>query len=147
MQVVVNKIKTKEEKEAAFRIRKHVFVVEQDVDAEEEYDDDDEKSTHFIAYCDGVVCGTARWRFKDKGIIKLERFAVEKEFRGMGIGAALVKAVLEDLPLADKVMMHAQLHAIPFYEKNGFETYGPEFEEAGIRHFAMKLVNPQQLSI
>lgn len=139
MQIRVDKIKTREEKENAFRIRKHVFVIEQEVDASEEYDDDDEKSTHFIAYCDGVACGTARWRFKDKGIIKLERFAVEKEYRGKGIGAAIVKAVLEDIPLADKVMMHAQLHAIPFYEKNGFETYGPEFEEAGIRHYAMKL--------
>jgi predicted GNAT family N-acyltransferase len=139
MEIGVRKIKDKKEKDLAFKIRQHVFVIEQEVDASEEYDDDDEKSTHFIAYCDGVACGTARWRFKDKGIIKLERFAVEKDYRGKGIGAALVKAVLEDIPLADKVMMHAQLHAIPFYEKNGFETYGPEFEEAGIRHYAMKL--------
>jgi predicted GNAT family N-acyltransferase len=138
MEIKVNKIKTKEQKEAAFQIRRNVFVVEQEVDASEEYDDDDEKSTHFIAYCNGEPCGTARWRFKDKGIIKLERFAVEKSYRGKGVGAALVKAVLEDLPLADKVMMHAQLHAIPFYERNGFATYGPEFEEAGIRHFAMQ---------
>jgi len=138
MQITVKKIKTKADKEAAFRIRHNVFVIEQEVDASEEYDDDDEKSTHFIAYADGLPCGTARWRFKDKGVIKLERFAVEQAYRSMGVGAALVQAVLEDLPLADKVMMHAQLHAIPFYEKNGFETYGPEFEEAGIRHFAMK---------
>jgi predicted GNAT family N-acyltransferase len=139
MNIEVKKIKSKEEKEAAFKIRHNVFVVEQEVDASEEYDDDDDKSTHFIAYCEGVPCGTARWRFKDKGIIKLERFAVENAYRGKQVGAALVKAVLRDIPLADKVMMHAQLHAIPFYEKQGFETYGPEFEEAGIRHFAMKL--------
>jgi predicted GNAT family N-acyltransferase len=139
MEIGIKKIKDKKDKDLAFMIRQHVFVIEQEVDASEEYDDDDEKSTHFIAFCDGVACGTARWRFKDKGIIKLERFAVEKDYRGKGIGAALVKAVLEDIPLADKVMMHAQLHAIPFYEKNGFETFGPEFEEAGIRHFAMKL--------
>lgn len=139
MDIKVEKIIAHREKEAAFAIRKNVFVIEQEVDPAEEYDDDDEKSTHFIAYCEGVPCGTARWRFKDKGIIKLERFAVEKEYRGKGVGAALVRAVLADLPLADKVMMHAQLHAIAFYQKNGFETYGPEFEEAGIRHYAMKL--------
>jgi predicted GNAT family N-acyltransferase len=139
MGIQVKKIKTKSEKEAAFAIRNRVFVIEQEVDASEEYDDEDEKSTHFIAYLNGSPCGTARWRFKDKGIIKLERFAVEKDFRGLGVGEALVKAVIDDLPLADKVMMHAQLHAIPFYEKNGFETYGPEFEEAGIMHYAMKL--------
>lgn len=139
MDIKVRKITSQEDKEAAFAIRKRVFVIEQEVDPAEEYDDDDEKSTHFIAYCDNKACGTARWRFKEKGIIKLERFAVDKDYRGKGVGAALVRAVLADLPLSDKVMMHAQLHAIPFYRKNGFETYGPEFEEAGIRHYAMKL--------
>lgn len=137
--IEVRKIRRAEEKKQAFEIRHRVFVVEQEVDPGEEYDDDDEKCTHFIAFVEGVPAGTARWRFKDKGVIKLERFAVEKSFRGRGVGAALVKAVLEDLPLAEKVMMHAQLHAIPFYEKQGFVTYGPEFEEAGIKHFAMKL--------
>ena len=112
--IEVRKIRQKEEKAQAFEIRRRVFVIEQVVDPSEEYDDDDEKCTHFIAYVDGVPAGTARWRFKDKGIIKLERFAVEKDYRGKGVGAALVRSVLEDLPLADKVMMHAQLHAIRF---------------------------------
>lgn len=137
--IKVIKIRKPEEKDLAFAIRRRVFVEEQEVDASEEYDDDDEKSTHFLAYCEGVACGTARWRFKDRGVIKLERFAVDSIYRGKGVGAALVKAVLNDLPMAEKVMMHAQLHAIPFYLKQGFETYGPEFEEAGIKHFAMKL--------
>lgn len=139
MKLSVNKIKLKEDKLVAFEIRNQVFVVEQNVNADEEYDDEDEISTHFIAYFNQIPCGTARWRFKEKGIIKLERFAVLKEFRDKGIGAALVKAVLEDLPLASKVMMHAQLHAIPFYEKQGFEKYGNLFLEAGIEHYAMKL--------
>lgn len=138
-EVLIKKIKLKEDKLKAFEIRKQVFVIEQNVNADEEYDDEDEISTHFIAYFNQIPCGTARWRFKEKGIIKLERFAVLKEFRDKGIGAALVKAVLEDLPLASKVMMHAQLHAIPFYEKQGFEKYGNLFLEAGIEHYAMKL--------
>lgn len=137
--IEVKKITRPEEKAQAFEIRRRVFVIEQAVDASEEYDDDDEKCTHFIALKDGVPVGTARWRFKEKGVIKLERFAVEESHRGSGVGAALVKAVLADLPLAEKVMMHAQLHAIPFYEKQGFVKFGPEFEEAGIRHFAMML--------
>lgn len=135
--IQVNKVKTNSEIDTIFKIRNQVFVVEQKVDATEEYDDDDEKCTHFIAYNNGVACGTARWRFKDKGIIKLERFAVLKEYRNTGVGAALVKAVLLDLPFATKVMLHAQLHAVPFYEKMGFKSYGPQFEEAGIQHFAM----------
>jgi len=137
--IQVNKVKTKSEIDTIFKIRNQVFVVEQKVDATEEYDDDDEKCTHFIAYNNGVACGTARWRFKDKGIIKLERFAVLKEYRNTGVGAALVKAVLLDLPFATKVMLHAQLHAVPFYEKMGFKSYGPQFEEAGIQHFAMSI--------
>jgi predicted GNAT family N-acyltransferase len=135
--IQVNKVKTNSEIDTIFKIRNQVFVVEQKVDATEEYDDDDEKCTHFIAYNNGVACGTARWRFKDKGIIKLERFAVLKEYRNTGVGAELVKAVLQDLPFATKVMLHAQLHAVPFYEKMGFKSYGPQFEEAGIQHFAM----------
>lgn len=138
--ITVKKIKHLSEKEVAFAIRHRVFVVEQEVDAAEEYDDNDEKCTHFLAETDGIACGTARWRFKDKGIIKLERFAVDKAFRQSGVGAALVNAVLADLPLSEKVMLHAQIQAVPFYEKLGFVAYGPEFEEAGIRHYAMKLV-------
>ncbi|MBL7838093.1 MAG: GNAT family N-acetyltransferase [Bacteroidetes bacterium] len=137
--IEVKKIRSLQERELAFDIRRRVFVVEQEVDPREEYDEDDEKCTHFIAFVDGEAAGTARWRFKDKGVIKLERFAVEKIHRGKGVGAALIKAVLGDLPFSEKVMMHAQLHAVPFYEKQGFEIYGPEFDEAGIRHYAMKL--------
>jgi predicted GNAT family N-acyltransferase len=137
--IEVKKIKTKAEKDLAFAIRQRVFVVEQEVDASEEYDDEDEMSTHFIAYKDGVACGTARWRFKSKGIIKLERFAVDKAYRNQGVGEAVLKAVLEDLPYAQKVMLHAQIQAIPFYQRSGFESYGEEFEEAGIRHYAMKI--------
>jgi predicted GNAT family N-acyltransferase len=137
--IQVNKVKTKSEIDSIFSIRNRVFVVEQNVDAAEEYDEDDQKCTHFIAYCNGEACGTARWRFKDKGIIKLERFAVLKEYRNTGVGAALVKAVLQDLPYANKVMLHAQVHAVPFYEKMGFKSYGPQFEEAGIQHFAMSI--------
>jgi predicted GNAT family N-acyltransferase len=135
----VNKITNKEDLEKAFAVRHRVFVIEQIVDSSEEYDDDDHQCTHFLALIDGVACGTARWRFKEKGIIKLERFAVDAKYRKKGVGAALVKAVVADLPYAEKVMMHAQMHAIPFYEKFGFVAYGPEFDEAGIRHFAMKL--------
>lgn len=138
--ISVHKITTAEQKAEAFAIRQRVFVVEQAVDPSEEYDDEDHLSTHFLAMVDGVPAGTARWRFKDKGIIKLERFAVDKAYRGMGVGASLVKAVVADLPYAEKVMMHAQLHAVPFYAKLGFETYGPQFDECGIMHYAMKLV-------
>jgi len=86
-----------------------------------------------------LVTLASRWRKTDKGY-KLERFAVLKKFRGLGLGQELVKAVLNDLPKdADYVYMHAQLPAISLYEKFNFERIGPEFEEAGIRHYKMVL--------
>jgi predicted GNAT family N-acyltransferase len=85
--------------------------------------------------------GTARWRIKDGNKIKLERFAVLKDYRGKNIGKALVQSVLADLPEGFEVMLHAQTHALEFYGKMGFEAYGDLFEEAGIQHYAMRLTN------
>ena len=61
-----------------------------------------------------------------------------KKFRGSGIGHELIKAVLADLPPeAFYIYLHAQVQAIPFYEKLGFTKIGNEFEEAGILHYKM----------
>lgn len=137
--IKVIKIKKQEEKELAFKIRNEVFVIEQQVDPTEEYDPEDETSTHFLAFYNDIPCGTCRWRFKESGVIKLERFAVLKEYRGHGIGQALAEACIYDLPYNTKTMLHAQTHAVEFYKKLNFEIYGNEFIEAGINHFAMKL--------
>lgn len=137
--IKVEKIKNEADRSTAFEIRKRVFVLEQQVDPEEEYDMEDAMCTHFLAWFDGIPCGTARWRFKSPGIIKLERFAVDAAYRNKGVGAALLLVVLEDLPYADKIMLHAQIQAVPFYRKYGFVTEGEEFGEAGIRHYAMYL--------
>jgi predicted GNAT family N-acyltransferase len=65
---------------------------------------------------------------------------VLKEFRGNGMGRALVSAVLNDLPQgAEYVYLHAQLDAMSLYAKFGFEKAGEQFEEAGIQHFKMIL--------
>ncbi len=122
-------------------IRDVVFVEEQAVSPEEEYDEFENTSRHFLALLDGVPAGTARWRRTENGI-KLERFAVKKEFRGFGVGKALVDAVLSDVnPGANagtRIYLHAQLHAIPFYAGSGFEAFGEEFIEADIRHRKMQ---------
>ena len=120
----------------AFAVRRDVFVVEQDCPPELEWEFDDE-STHFLATVDGEPAGACRWRKTEKGY-KLERFAVLQKFRGFGIGQALVKTVLDNLPAdADYVYLHAQVQAVSLYKKFGFEQTGPEFEEAGIRHYKM----------
>ncbi len=135
-QIVVDKATAPAELETVFAIRREVFVVEQNCPPELEWEFEDE-SNHFLATVDGQPAGACRWRKTDKGY-KLERFAVLKKFRGLGVGQELVKTVLSDLP-ADPacIYMHAQLHAIPLYEKFNFEKTGPEFEEAGIRHYKM----------
>lgn len=129
--------------ESAFAIRRKVFVEEQHVDAREEYDEFEETSTHFLARADGTPCGTARWRRTSNGV-KMERFAVLADFRGQGVGKALVKTVLDDVfsqqpePI-ERIYLHAQLAAMPLYAGFGFIPVGPIFEEAGIQHYKMVL--------
>lgn len=137
-QISVQKVNKPEELDHVFAIRKEVFVVEQNCPPELEWEFEDE-STHFLARLDGLPAGAARWRKTDKGY-KLERFAVMQAFRGLGLGQALVAAVLADLPVhASYVYLHAQLQAMGLYSKFGFAPEGPQFEEAGIQHFKMVL--------
>ena len=122
--------------EKVFAIRKEVFVGEQNCPPELEWEHEEE-SNHFLATVDGAPAGASRWRKTDKGY-KLERFAVLKKFRGNGVGQVLVQTVLNDLPKdATYVYLHAQIQAVTLYERFGFEKTGPEFEEAGIRHYKM----------
>lgn len=134
--VTVQKATGPGELEQVFSIRRIVFVEEQHCPVALEYEHE-EVSTHFLATCEGVPAGAARWRRTDKGY-KLERFAVLKHFRGRGVGKALVLAVLADLPAtARPVYLHAQLTAVDFYRRLGFVPEGDVFEEAGILHTRM----------
>mgnify|MGYP002629783718 FL=1 len=139
----VEKITTKEGLQAAFDIRELVFVVEQEVDAAEEYDEFEDSSVHFLAKVEGTPVGTARWRFTQNGV-KMERFAVLKVARGKGVGQALVAAVLGDIDQhpdtnGKKKYLHAQIHAMPLYAKFGFQVVGDQFEECAILHYKMEL--------
>lgn len=122
------------------QIRDRVFIDEQEVSPEEEFDEYEQASRHFLALLNGKPAGTARWRQTEKGV-KLERFAVLKEYRKYGVGMALVKEVLADvlaeIPEPKLIYLHAQSHAISFYEKCGFVAVGEEFSEANILHRKM----------
>ncbi|WP_128543449.1 GNAT family N-acetyltransferase [Larkinella soli] len=126
-----------------FSIREEVFVKEQNVRAEDEYDEFETTSRHFLALSDGTPCGTARWRTTSYGV-KLERFAVLKDYRGKGVGHALVKTVLDDVfsqqpePI-ESIYLNAQVSAMPLYARFGFKAVGPMFEECGIQHYKMVL--------
>ncbi len=132
----IQKISDKDSLDKVFAIRKEVFVGEQNCPPELEWEFEEE-SNHFLATVGDVPAGACRWRRTDKGY-KLERFAVLKEFRGIGVGQELVKTVLADLPAdAEYVYLNAQISAMGLYAKFGFEKEGQQFEEAGIQHFKM----------
>ena len=119
-------------------VREPVFVVEQQVPLELEWDELDPKCRHVIARDDAHrPIGTGRLTPEHK----IGRMAVLKEWRGRGVGEALLLALIEqarELGLPE-VSLHAQVDAIGFYEKFGFEGYGERFEEAGIQHQSMRL--------
>ncbi|HWL57136.1 MAG TPA: GNAT family N-acetyltransferase [Paracoccus sp. (in: a-proteobacteria)] len=118
-------------------IRREVFVVEQSVPEEDEWDDLDGEAIHLLALDDArQPIGTARILLQgDTG--KIGRVAVVKSARGTGMGAALIRAALDELralPGITRAKLGAQTHAIGFYEKLGFTAYGPEYDDAGIPH-------------
>lgn len=142
MNIQVEPVNSEKDLQSVFHIREIVFVREQQVAPEEEYDEFEDKSTHFLASVNNEPAGTARWR-RTKNGIKLERFAVLPEKRRFGVGQALVKAVLEDIEKELKgtqctLYLHAQLPAIPLYAKFGFVQEGNLFMECGIAHYSMK---------
>ena len=120
-----------------FVIRTEVFVDESNIDQEDEYDGFDHLSTHFLAWYDNNPAGASRRRRLNNGAMRLERFAVLAEYRGKGIGKALVHAMLSDLPAGQRVVIHSLTEKVGYYEQFGFHAEGEEFEEAGIGH--MKL--------
>ena len=138
------------DREACFAVRRDVFVVEQGVPQELEYDEYDAVAVHVLAVReDGTPLGTGRLLHGEAAAAKtdgeltvgsLGRLAVTKDARGLGVGVALVRAV-EDAARAcglAAVDLHAQTHALGFYERLGYEAYGPEFPDAGIPHRAMR---------
>jgi predicted GNAT family N-acyltransferase len=137
------------DREMCFAVRKDVFVAEQKVPEDIEYDAYDAVAVHVLAVReDGVPLGTGRLLHGgaaaaktggDPAVGSLGRLAVTAAARGLGVGAALVRAVEEAARARGltAVDLHAQTHALGFYERLGYEAYGPEFPDAGIPHRAM----------
>jgi predicted GNAT family N-acyltransferase len=119
-------------------LRFSIFVGEQNVPPGIELDDKDAQCRHALAYApDNKVVGTGR--LLPDGHIG--RLAVVKEWRRQGVGAALVKALLEEARRRGhgEVVLAAQLQAAEFYRGFGFAAEGKVFEEAGILHQNMRL--------
>ncbi|WP_405016983.1 GNAT family N-acetyltransferase [Kitasatospora sp. NBC_00070] len=128
-------------------IRHEVFVIEQNVPAELEYDEYDATSVHVLALADGMAVGTGRLIHGTEalgktgvaGRVLLGRLAVRKAARGTGLGAELVRA-LEQAGRehgGTELELHAQVQALGFYERLGYVAEGPVYDDAGIPHRTM----------
>ncbi|SEQ11764.1 Predicted N-acyltransferase, GNAT family [Devosia sp. YR412] len=124
---------------AAFALRREVFVWEQKVPEEEENDADDLTATHFVAVAQGEVVGTLRLIDKPEHG-KIGRVAVRASFRGHGIAKTMILAAMEHARTKgqDRFYLTAQSDKLGMYEKLGFAAFGPEFEDGGMPHRAMR---------
>lgn len=125
------------QREAARPIRYQVFVVEQNVPVELEWDEMDAACLHALAF-DEHDKAVATGRLLPDGHIG--RMAVLKEARGQGLGGAILRVLMEQAKARGdrSVVLNAQTHAEPFYRRYGFVREGEEFMEAGIPHIQMR---------
>lgn len=143
--LTVRPVETDSDIQRCFDIRREVFIVEQACPPEEEWDEWDNSSIHYLAENGGEIVGTARMReISREGMptAKLERFAILEIYRGRGFGKQLIEAVIKDA--FDKgyrsFYIHAQKHLYGLYHSMGFEQAGDEFMEAGTPHLPMAMV-------
>lgn len=126
------------DREACRAVREQVFIVEQHVPTEEEWDALDERSRHVLARdANGNPIATGRLTPE----AAIGRMAVLKDWRGKQVGAALVRTLLEQAQAMGYPALecHSQTYAVPFYEKFGFQAYGDEYMECAIPHRNMRI--------
>ena len=119
-------------------VRRQVFIIEQKIPESEEWDDADENSSHVLAFSEKRdVVGTGR--LEPTG--KIARLAVLGEYRGQGVGSAMLIRLVEEARQRgfDQVYLHAQTHALSFYKKFGFVSDEETFSEGGIPHVLARL--------
>jgi len=118
------------------KIRREVFIDEQLVPEFDEWDDDDTVSVHALATLNREPVGTGR--LNPGG--KIGRIAVKAGLRGRGIGTLILRQLLHEAYHRGirEPYLHAQVQAVPFYERLGFRIEGDVFDEAGIFHVRMK---------
>ncbi|MBT8131987.1 MAG: GNAT family N-acetyltransferase [Gammaproteobacteria bacterium] len=125
------------DEETIRKIRQIVFVDEQQVDPELEWDGEDAMAIHALA---GPTSGNivATGRLQKDG--KIGRMAVLTQWRKQGFGAAILDKLVDAATSRGmkRVYLHAQTHALPFYANHGFVASGPEFDEADIPHRMMQ---------
>ena len=126
--------------EAAQRIRTEVFVQEQRIPAELEWDEADHAAVHAVAFNRlGQAVATGRLLQPSPGVARIGLMAVDRALRGAGVGRQVLQALLAAaVARGDReAVLHAQRSAAKFYLGLGFDPRGEDFEEAGIPHIEM----------
>jgi YbgC/YbaW family acyl-CoA thioester hydrolase len=129
-------------REPARRIRTQVFVDEQRVPLEMEWDEADDTAVHAVAYNRlGQAIATGRLLPSQDGTARIGRVAVNRVLRGSGVGRAVMGALMNTARGRGdrRILLHAQRTAESFYRGLGFTVHGAEFDEAGIPHIEMAL--------
>jgi predicted GNAT family N-acyltransferase len=124
---------------AAFALRREVFVLEQNVPEDEENDAYDLTATHFVAIEAGEVVGALRLIILPEHV-KIGRVAVRRSSRGRGIAKALIAHAMDHARILGhkRFYLTAQSDKLGFYEALGFAAFGPEFQDGGMPHRAMR---------
>ncbi len=139
-------VQTPAERDAAYEVRRDVFVTEQGVPPDLELDELDESADHVVAYDGTRPVGAGRLVVEPAGfegadptlgqVAHLGRIAVRPECRGTGLGVDLVRAL--EARAGERGLrvaaLSAQTYALGFYERLGFAAHGPEFDDAGLPH-------------
>ncbi|MGI1677817.1 MAG: GNAT family N-acetyltransferase [Cellvibrionaceae bacterium] len=142
-QLPVQKVSWQSHKKLLQKLRHKVFVVEQNVPEKDEWDNYDESAIHFACIKksnlthEEEAIATARLLLTGQ----IGRMAVAKKHRMMGLGGKLLQYIIasDEAKNIKLLFLHAQISAIPFYEKFGFViTDDKEFEDAGIMHKTME---------
>jgi predicted GNAT family N-acyltransferase len=139
-EVTVRPARDAGEVEAAMDLRVRVFIDEQGVDAGDEMDELDEAALQIVGLDDTGVIATCRLRDLGGGEWKLERMAVDRRLRRLGVGARLLEGAEGEARAhgGGQMVLHAQRHAEAFYASQGYVAEGDTFLEAEIEHVRMR---------
>ncbi|WP_339766816.1 GNAT family N-acetyltransferase [uncultured Paraglaciecola sp.] len=129
---------------AILRLRQQVFVIEQQ-SIYDDIDNCDQVSMHICVYQEDELVGYARVREADPGqLAKIERVVCCANHRGVGLGQMLMHLsvdLIQKRYCVENIMLSAQTHASDFYVKLGFQRQGVSYDDGGIEHIDMYLIN------
>ena len=119
-------------------IREQVFIQEQQIAVEDEWDAEDAVSVHFVIYDQDQPIATARLLQNNS----VGRVAVLKSHRGVGIGKLLMQQIIQQANYEQRefLKLSSQAHAIQFYAGLGFKVEGEQYLDCGIPHIDMRLL-------